>query len=329
MLKSKWARALPVLSFALVGVAGYFLYGILKTVKWQDVLNYLEDLSAPFLALLVGITTAIYLILSLYDYISFKTLLKTPPSLKIITPSAIVSYAFNFNLGAIVGGLGFRMRIYSGWGVSPKAIPLAALLSVVTTWVGYTFVLSLSLIFGEVPSKAMKFLPSFAPWALGALGLSLVTVYMVASFKEASFNIKSQQFIVPRPKLALLQIILSSLQWALASSVLYLLLNHFGAKLSWNHVFFTYLLASIGGVVARIPAGVGVIEAIFLKTLPGQSSVMLAALLCFRAIYFLMPLLLSLPGYLIIEFLQKSRKEKSEKKTETFLPSRKKDGYAR
>ena len=140
-----------------------------------------------------------------------------------------------------------------------------------------------------------------------------------------AFTIKSAHFIVPKLKFAFIQIGISSLQWILAASVLYILHDHFGAGVPWVHVLFTYLLASIGGVVARIPAGVGVIEAIFLKTLPeAQASTMLAALLCFRAIYFLLPLLISVFGYLAIEFLQKSSKG-----TDTFLPSRKKDQYAR
>ncbi len=266
-----------------------------------------------------------YLILSFYDYISFKTLLKKTPPLKIICPSAIVSYAFNFNLGALVGGLGFRMRIYNGWGISPKVIPMAALLSVVTTWVGYTFALSLSLLFGDIPEKAMRFLPSSATWPLGVLGLGLIAAYIIASAKEASFTIKSAKLIVPQTKLALVQVLISSAQWCLAATILFLLLTHFGSSLPWGQVFFTYLLASIGGVIARVPAGVGVIEAIFLKTLPGvPSSTMLAALLCFRAIYFLLPLALSLLGYLAIEVAQKSYK-----KEDTFLPGRKSDNYAR
>ncbi|HLL18631.1 MAG TPA: YbhN family protein, partial [Rubrivivax sp.] len=50
---------------------------------------------------------------------------------------AFVSYAFNLNLGALVGGVAFRYRLYSRLGLASDVITRVLVLSMLTNWLGY------------------------------------------------------------------------------------------------------------------------------------------------------------------------------------------------
>jgi glycosyltransferase 2 family protein len=63
------------------------------------------------------------------------------------------------------------------------------------------------------------------------------------------------------------------------------------------------LLAAVAGVATHVPAGLGVIEAVFVACLGAElgSTRVLAALLSYRAVYYLVPLALALLGYAFAE----------------------------
>jgi hypothetical protein len=74
-------------------------------------------------------------------------------------------------------------------------------------------------------------------------------------------------------------------------------------KVSYPTVLAVYLLAAIAGVVTYIPAGLGVLEAVFVMLLAQKvgEPQLLAALLAYRAVYYLGPLLVAAVMYLVME----------------------------
>ena len=97
---------------------------------------------------------------------------------------------------------------------------------------------------------------------------------------------------LPNGRLALLQLLITALDVAAAATVLYLLLPEtppFGAFL------LVYLLALAAGVLSHVPGGVGVFEAILLAAFADTlgAAPLAAALLLYRLIYVVLPLLLA------------------------------------
>ncbi|MEK1943029.1 MAG: bifunctional lysylphosphatidylglycerol flippase/synthetase MprF [Pseudomonas sp.] len=97
---------------------------------------------------------------------------------------------------------------------------------------------------------------------------------------------------VPGLRLAALQLLITALDVAAAATVLYLLLPEappFGAFL------LVYLLALAAGVLSHVPGGVGVFEAVLLAAFADQlgSAPLAAALLLYRLIYVVLPLLVA------------------------------------
>lgn len=97
---------------------------------------------------------------------------------------------------------------------------------------------------------------------------------------------------LPGARLAALQLVITALDIAAAATVLYLLLPEappFGAFV------LVYLLALAGGVLSHVPGGIGVFEAILLAAFANQlgAAPLAAALLLYRLIYVVLPLLLA------------------------------------
>ncbi len=68
-------------------------------------------------------------------------------------------------------------------------------------------------------------------------------------------------------------------------------------------------MSSIAGVIIHIPAGIGVLEAVFIAMLSGEDiskGAIIAALLARRALYYFLPLLLATVAYLLLESRAKS-----------------------
>ena len=97
---------------------------------------------------------------------------------------------------------------------------------------------------------------------------------------------------LPGRRLTFLQLIITALDVAAAATVLYLLLPEappFGAFL------LVYLLALAAGVLSHVPGGVGVFEAILLAAFADKlgAAPLAAALLLYRLIYVVLPLLVA------------------------------------
>lgn len=105
---------------------------------------------------------------------------------------------------------------------------------------------------------------------------------------------------LPGRRLTFLQLIITALDVAAAATVLYLLLPEappFGAFL------LVYLLALAAGVLSHVPGGVGVFEAILLAAFADKlgAAPLAAALLLYRLIYVVLPLLVACVFLLINE----------------------------
>ncbi|WP_367275582.1 YbhN family protein, partial [uncultured Nevskia sp.] len=75
-------------------------------------------------------------------------------------------------------------------------------------------------------------------------------------------------------------------------------------------VLGVFLLAAIAGAATHVPAGLGVTEAVFFGALGSRvpHAELFAALLTYRALYYLMPLCAAIPVYFLLEAQGRDRK---------------------
>lgn len=297
--RMRWAKgALTLFFFIAIPV---LLYLQLRNTDWQEVSGALRDYPLWLLAVAFGVALLSYLTYCCYDLLGrYYTGHKLP--VRQVIPLVFVCYAFNLNLNALVGGVALRFRLYSRLGLDVPTIARVFSLSIITNWLGYLWLA------GTVFALGMVKLPE--GWAIGNLGLRLIGVAMViaavlyvlacAFSTRRSWEIRDQIIELPSWKLALVQAAVGALNWSLMALIIWMLLP---AEAFYPSVLGVLLISSIAGVITHIPAGLGVLEMIFLTLLQDQmpKSSLLAALIGYRAIYFLLPLGIAMCVYLVLE----------------------------
>jgi len=294
----KWIK--PALTLILLIVIPILLYMQLRNTDWQDVGDALKDYPVWILALGALVALASYLNYSCYDLLGRCYTGHTLPVRQVL-PLVFVCYAFNLNLNALVGGIALRFRLYSRLGLDVPTITRVFSLSVITNWLGYLWLGGLIFALGVVP------LPD--SWEIGSTGLRLIGVVMVmtalgylaacAFSPKRSWRIRKQTIELPGWRLALFQALLGAFNWLLMATLMWMLLPE---NVNYPTVLGILLISSIAGAIAHIPAGLGVLETIFLALLQDvPRGGVIAGLIAYRALYYLLPLSIAIVAYLIME----------------------------
>ncbi|MFP1496298.1 lysylphosphatidylglycerol synthase domain-containing protein [Escherichia coli] len=147
---------------------------------------------------------------------------------------------------------------------------------------------------------------------IGLLMIIAVYLWFCAFAKHRHMTIKGQKLVLPSWKFALAQMLISSVNWMVMGAIIWLLL---GQSVNYFFVLGVLLVSSIAGVIVHIPAGIGVLEAVFIALLAGEHTskgTIIAALLAYRVLYYFIPLLLALICYLLLESQAKKLRAKNE-----------------
>ena len=102
-------RGLSLLFFAAVVV---LLVQFGRHIDWGDVLDSVRNTPRDALLAAIGLAAASHLLYSCFDLIGRRYTGHNLPAPTVMAVS-FVSYAFNLSLGSVVGGVGFRYRLYS------------------------------------------------------------------------------------------------------------------------------------------------------------------------------------------------------------------------
>ena len=305
--RSHWPQIKKLLTWAFFAAVLALLVSHARQVDWQDVMQALRRYPLQTLALAAGLGALSHLLYSCFDLFGRRYTGHGLPRAQVMTVG-FVSYVVNLNLGALVGGVAFRYRLYSRLGLDNGTITRVLGLSVLTNWLGY---LALA---GVVFSSRAIEVP--AQWKIGtgglqALGLVLVAVVVAylgacAFSKRRSFSIRGHELELPPWRMAVVQVGLSCTNWLVIAGVVYVLLQQ---KVDYPVVVAVLMVSAVAGVLTHIPAGLGVLEAVFVTLLGGQvpQGQLLAALLTYRAVYYLAPLGVAGLLYLSLEAKAKSR----------------------
>ncbi|WP_085597722.1 MULTISPECIES: lysylphosphatidylglycerol synthase domain-containing protein [unclassified Pseudomonas] len=303
-------RLLNLLFLVLVPV---LLWRLARNLQWHEVSQAVGAYSATTLLLALGATVLSFALYSSYDLLAGHYVRHSLPTRQVLALGFVV-YAFNLNLSAWVGAIALRYRLYSRLGLEVGTITRILSFSLATNWLGYL------LLAGMLFALGLVRLPDH--WTLGSSGLRMVggallavaAAYLLACrfAKRRTWRWRNQCLELPGTTMSLIQAALSSLNWMLPALVVFLLLP-VGA--SYPQVLGIMLIASIAGIITHIPAGLGVLEAVFITLLQHQQGkgAVLAALLGYRAIYLLLPLALASMVYLVLERRAKALRQQRQR----------------
>jgi len=293
MMKKKIIHSLgPLIGLLLFAAALWILRRELKEYSYHDVIRSLGELPALHVYIALGLTLLNYAVMTGYDSLALRYIHHPLPYPKIAFAS-FVAYAFSASIGfSMIAGGTIRYRLYSTWGLSAAEITKAIAFSTWALWLGLFSLSGIIFLMEPVAVPSMLHLPFGSLRPLGAALLVPACGYLfLCIFRKRPLMIRGWEFSLPPVGLSISQIAVSSLDYALAGGVLFALLSSWG-DLSYLGFLPIFLLAQIAGSLSQIPGGLGVFETLILTllspVLPARS--LLASLLAYRAIYYLLPL---------------------------------------
>jgi len=293
-----WIRRGFTAALLLLGIGLWVRH--LRAVDWHGMAEVVEAMpQAAFIGALL-LTIASYAV-----YAGFDLLARRVTGLRIDARRfwviGLVSHACALNLGP--AGVGFRLRLYTRHGIDAASAAALWIFNVATNWLGFVLLAGVAL-----GTRSMQLPSSFgmladASQGLGAALLAGVGAYLLACALAHGrhWTLFGRTLALPTVPQALLQCGLSVVNWCLLAGVLTLLLQH---RAGFGAVLGALMASALALAVIDVPGGLGVTETVFLALLSPQvpATAVLAALLAYRAIYFLAPLLLALAAYVALEF---------------------------
>ena len=310
----RWRLAKKVLTWLFFIAVAVLLVLYAQKVNWEDVWKVIHDYNRLVLLGAAALVVVSYLIYGCYDLLG-RAYCGHKLAKRQVMLVSFICYAFNLTLSTWVGGIGMRYRLYSRLGLPSSTITRIFSLSITTNWLGYILLGGIIFTFGVVDIPAHWYISDTTLHIIGVVLLLFIAFYLWACgfAKRRHFTIRGQKLVIPSWKFALAQMAISSANWIAMGVIIWLLMGH---QTNFFFVLGVLLVSSIAGVIVHIPAGIGVLEAVFLALLAGEHTsqgVIIAALLAYRVLYYFIPLLLALIAYLILESRAKKLRAKNEK----------------
>lgn len=297
-LKKKLRRfAGPVLATVLFAAAIRLLIGEAQKTTWDEFRNALTSVPILYLIFAVVLVAMNYGLLATYDLLALRYL-RRPLPLRRVALAGFLGYALGNNLGTLVAGAPIRFHFYSRWGLSPAQIVALLAFLGLTFWSGICFLGGTVLVLVPVP------LPNNIDFPIGtrALGFVLLSAWLLYFFACAVWHhpipIAGARLRTPTAGLMGLQTAVASVDLTISATALYLVLPE-TTIVPFALVLGAYLVAIAVALSTQVPGGLGVLEVVLLKLLVGSAgqtelAAVLASVLIFRGIYYVLPLFLGM-----------------------------------
>jgi glycosyltransferase 2 family protein len=286
-----WSTLTGTAGLAIVAVSGVALYRLLHGIDLQTFVAALRAQPPHALLLAGGFTTASYFMLTCYDVFALRAIGREAVPYRVAALAAFTSYTIGHNLGATTLTAGvIRYRVYSLWNLRIRDIAAIAFITSLTYWLGNALVLGFGLL--STPD-AVSSLDRLSMPVNRLIGLALLTA-LVGYFLwllpgPRRIGRSAWQITIPGPRSMLVQTSLAGLDLLFVALAMYVLLPPQPA-LDFSYLLTVLTVALLIGVISHAPGSLGVLETAMLLGLPQfKKEELLACLLSFRFLYFVLP----------------------------------------
>ena len=291
--------ALTLLLFAIALIACRHLLSELDLYALHD---SIMEVPKPALFGAVAATAVGFVILLGYEWSASRYAgVKLPP--KTLALGGFTAFAIGNAIGlSLLSGGSVRYRLYARHGAGASEVAHMTLFASLSLGCALPPLAALATLSNLPAAAAALHIPA---WILGSIAFAVLALFALLALGIYRRRLPEQPIPdnllvkagrrtlrLPSPRLTLLQLVITALDVAAAATVLYLLLPEappFGAFM------LVYLLALAAGVLSHVPGGVGVFEAILLAAFADKlgAAPLAAALLLYRMIYVILPLLIA------------------------------------
>jgi uncharacterized membrane protein YbhN (UPF0104 family) len=294
--KIGWNRIGLALSLVIIVTAGVVLYRILRGIAFADVLDAIKSTEWPDILLAALFVTAGYITLTFYDLFALRTIGANHVPYRIAALAGFTSYAVGHNIGASVfTGGAVRYRVYSAWGLTAIDVAKICFIAGLTFWLGNVAVLGLGIAYEPQAASAIDQLPPWANRIIAFAALALLVGYVAWVWVKPRVIGRSDWVVtLPGGPLTLLQIAIGIVDLSCCAAAMYVLLPD-DPHIAFIKLAVIFVSATLLGFASASPGGLGVFDAAMLVGLiEFEREELVAGLLLFRLLYYVLPFALSL-----------------------------------
>ncbi|HLZ65291.1 MAG TPA: bifunctional lysylphosphatidylglycerol flippase/synthetase MprF [Aliidongia sp.] len=291
----------PTIALIACGIVLALLHGLSHGIDYHKMVSALRHTPNRLLIWSAAATALSYVTLIARDVCALRYVGARIPASALLLGAFCGSALGNaVGFGALTGGA-VRYRAYGAVGVQPDQITRIMLFITVGFAIGLGAYAAASAVLAD---QAIGHLLHLAPVGLHAGGIAtLVSIGLMVLFcavRRQPVRLGRWRIEIPSAGLTFTQILLTALDLAGAAAALWVLLPvpPHEARIDFATFSAIYAAATALGVISHVPGGLGVFEAVVVFALgsrahPELETAALAALLAYRAVYFLLPLMLA------------------------------------
>jgi uncharacterized membrane protein YbhN (UPF0104 family) len=298
-----WKGVGVAVSIAIAVTAFMALAHALKNIDVHQVTEAVW-LTAPWrIALAAALVAACYVSLTLYDLLALHVIDRREIPYRIAALASFTSYPIAHGVGAVLPiSTAIRYRVYSIHGLTAVDVAKICFLTGLTFWLGNLTALGLSMLYEPDAIGLIDHLPRRINQLLAVALLIAVIGYLVWTWKD-SRRVGHREWSVKLPsgRLALLQIGIGIVDLGCAALAMYVLIP---AEMNVDiaRVVVVFIAATLLGFASHTPGGLGVFDATVLIGLDVEAKEqLLAVLILFRLFYHLLPFVLALTVFGVLE----------------------------
>src|SRR5215475_9301017 len=288
-----WKRLGIAASLLIIALAIRTLVRTLKGVDTGVILTPLTEIPPRHIALAALCVVCAFCTLTFYDFFALRTIGKKNVPYRIAAMSSFASYSIGHNIGATVfTGGAIRFRIYSDYGLNAIDVAKICFLSGLTFWLGNLVVLGTGMAYHPDAASNMDLLPPELNRliGLGCLGgIAIYFVWLVTGKERRQLGQNGWKVVLPSARLTLVQVLIGVVDLGFCATAMYLLVPA-TPHIDFMSLSVVFILATLLGFASHAPGSIGVFDAAMLVALPeyGREQ-LLATLLVFRVLYFVIP----------------------------------------
>jgi len=289
--KIGWSRLGIAVSVTIIAVAAVVLYNMVKEINFAEVLDAVEAVEKHDVATAAMFVAAGYFALTFYDLFALRTIGHGDVPYRIAALAGFTSYAFGHNVGASAfSAAAVRYRVYSAYGLSAIDVAKLCFVTGLTFWLGNATVLGLGIAIAPHAATAIDRLPPAANRVLAFVILGMLTTYLAWVWKTPRVVGRHNWLVtLPNGPLTLLQIIIGIFDLACCAAAMYMLVPD-EPDIGFVTLAVIFVSATLLGFASHSPGGLGVFDAAMLVALwQFDTEDLVAGLLLFRLLYYLMP----------------------------------------
>jgi glycosyltransferase 2 family protein len=295
--KIGWGKVGIALSLTIIAIAAMVLYHTLHDIDFSLVIDAIEAVEKHDVAKAAMFVAAGYFTLTFYDLFALRTLGHAEISYRIAALAGFTSYAVGHNVGASAFTAGaVRYRIYSAHGLTGIEVAKLCFIAGLTFWLGNATVLGIGIALVPQAASAIDLLPPLANRILALATLGVLATYIVWVWRTPR-AIGRHNWVVTLPDgpLTLLQVGIGIVDLGCCAAAMYMLVPG-EPYIGFVTLAVIFVSSTLLGFASHSPGGLGVFDAAMVAALwqwQFDREDVLAGLLLFRLLYYLVPFALS------------------------------------